>query len=68
MAELYRSIFSKDYPQIPQEQARLILVEAGPTLFTMFKPDIRTYTKKALEKRGVEVCSARASPRSRRRA
>ena len=30
---------------IPQEQARLILVEAGPELFTMFKTDIRKYTK-----------------------
>ena len=41
LAELYRHIFSKDYPAIPQEQARLILVEAGPELFSMFKPDIR---------------------------
>jgi NADH:quinone reductase (non-electrogenic) len=55
MAELYREIFSKDYPQVPQEKARLILVEAGPELFTMFKSDIRRYTVKALEKRGVEV-------------
>ena len=55
LAELYRSIFTKDYPHIPHEQARLILVEAGPELFTMFKTDIRTYTKRALEKFGVEV-------------
>ena len=27
----------------------------GPELFTMFRRDIRSYTKKALEKRGVEV-------------
>ena len=33
----------------------MILVEAGPTLFAMFKQDIRDYTTKALEKRGVEV-------------
>ena len=60
MAELYRSNFSQDYPQIPQEQARLILVEAGPELFTMFKSDIRSYTMKALEKRGVEVMCGEA--------
>ena len=47
MAELYRSNFSKDYPRLPQEQARLILVEAGPELFAMFKPDIRDYTRSA---------------------
>lgn len=55
LAELYRSNFAEDYPQVPQDKARLILVEAGPTLFAMFKQDIRDYTKKALEERGVEV-------------
>ncbi len=55
LAELYRSNFAKDYPGLPQEKARLILVEAGPTLFAMFKQDIRDYTQKALEQRGVEV-------------
>ena len=55
LAELYRDLFVKDFPDIPQEQAEIVLVEAGPELFTMFSPDIRKYTKKALEKRGVEV-------------
>ena len=46
-----------------------MLVEAGPELFSMFKPDIRKYTEEALEKRGVEVHDrARWSRRSRRRA
>jgi len=31
------------------------LVEASPEIFAMFKPDIRSYTEKALEDRGVEV-------------
>ena len=55
LAELYRSNFSKDYPNLPQDQARLTLVEAGPTLFAMFKPDIRSYTERVLEKYGVDV-------------
>jgi len=55
MAELYRGDFSKDYPGLPQDQARLMLVEAGKTLFPMFKSDIRTYTQRLLQKRGVEV-------------
>ncbi len=55
LAELYRGNFSADYPDIPQERARLVLVEAGPALFTMFKADIRAYTQKTLAKRGVEV-------------
>jgi NADH:ubiquinone reductase (H+-translocating) len=55
LAELYRSNFAQDYPGIPQDQARIILVEAGSALMSMFRADIRSYTKKALEKRGVEV-------------
>jgi NADH dehydrogenase len=55
LAELYRSNFAKDYPNIPQEKARIVLVEAAPSLFAMFKTGLRSYAKKELEKRGVEV-------------
>ncbi len=55
LAELYRSNFAEDYPGIDQDKARLVLVEAGPELMPMFRSEIRSYTKKALEKRGVEV-------------
>jgi NADH dehydrogenase len=55
MAELYRGDFARDYPNVPQENARIVLVEAGPEVFSMFEPDIRVYTVKALEKRTVEV-------------
>jgi NADH dehydrogenase len=60
MAELYRHIFSRDYKHIPQEHARLILVEAGGDVFTMFKTDIRAYTKKTLAKFSVEVLTGQA--------
>jgi NADH:quinone reductase (non-electrogenic) len=55
LAELYRADFARDYPNVPEEKARIILVEAGPALFPMFKEDIRAYAEKALEKRTVEV-------------
>jgi len=55
LAELYRSNFAQDFPEIAPDQARIILVEAGPALMSMFKADIRTYTQRELEKRGVEV-------------
>ena len=55
LAELYRSNFSSDYPGLPQEMAQLVLVEASPALFGMFKQDIRDYTERTLEKLGVEV-------------
>jgi len=55
LSELYRSDFAKDYGEAAAQQARLILVEAGPTLFPMFKPDIQEYAQQELEERGVEV-------------
>ena len=55
LAELYRHAFAKDYPELPNEQARVILVEAGPEVFSMFKPKLREYATKALTKRTVEV-------------
>ena len=55
LAELYRADFAKDYPQLPQEKARLILVEASPALLGMFKSDIQRYTQQALDRFGVEI-------------
>jgi NADH dehydrogenase len=55
MAELYNGVFRKDYPDVAPEQARIVLVEASPQIFGMFKPDIQSYTEEALTKRGVEV-------------
>jgi len=55
LAELYTGLFRKDYPDIGEDAARITLVEAGPEIFAMFKPDIRNYAVEALTKRGVEV-------------
>jgi NADH dehydrogenase len=55
LAELYRTNFDKDYPNLPQERARIVLVEAGDEIFAMFKPNLREYARDALETRTVEV-------------
>jgi NADH dehydrogenase len=55
LAELYNGDFRKDYPDIAPEHWKIVLAEASPEIFAMFKEDIRAYTKEALEKRGVEV-------------
>jgi NADH dehydrogenase len=55
IAELYRGDLEKDYPNVSQERARVVLVEAGPEIFSMFKPNLRAYTEEALRKRTVEV-------------
>ncbi|HST19344.1 MAG TPA: NAD(P)/FAD-dependent oxidoreductase [Gaiellaceae bacterium] len=55
IAELYRADFAKDYRNVAQDDARVILVEAGPELFPMFKPNLREYAAKALTERTVDV-------------
>ena len=46
MAELYRSNFVQGLPATSRRSRRgSILVEAGPELFAMFKPNLRTYTQ-----------------------
>ena len=55
LAELYSANLREDYPDVRMEQARLTLVEAGPTLFPMFRKDIQEYTTRILEKRGIDV-------------
>ena len=55
LAELYTGAFAADYSGLSPDKARVTLVEGGPALLTMFKKGIQTYTKKALEERGVEI-------------
>ena len=55
LAELYTGNFRKDFPDIDEAAARITLVEAGPEIFSMFKPELRNYAVEALTKRGVEV-------------
>ena len=55
LAELYRAAFAKDYRNLPQDQATLTLVEGGPELFSMFKPNLQAYARETLEKMTVEV-------------
>jgi len=55
LAELYRADLAKDFRGIAPEQSRIVLVEAGPEIFAMFKPNLREYAQKALEKRTVEL-------------
>ena len=55
LTELYTGVFRKDYPDVAEDAARITLVEAGPEIFSMFKPELRNYAVEALTKRGVEV-------------
>ena len=56
LAELVRYELKDDYPNLPMDKARVVLYEMGPELLAPFKPRLRAYAKRALEKLGVEVC------------
>jgi NADH dehydrogenase len=60
LAELYRGDLAKDYPDVERDDAKVILVEAGPELFGMFKPNLREYAEHALTDRDVEVQTGEA--------
>ena len=55
VAELYQADLTRDYKGLSKADTHIMLVEAGPELFPMFKPKLRAYAAKALAERGVDV-------------
>ena len=53
--ELARSTLKDEFRTIRPEEARVVLIEAGPRVLANFRPDLSDYAKSALEKLGVEV-------------
>ena len=56
LAELIRYELKDDYPGLPMEKAEIVLYEMGPELLGPFKPRLRAYARRSLEKAGVRVC------------
>ncbi len=55
LVELFEKVFAKDYPHLPVEQARVMLVEATPELLGGFHEASQRYARETLERRGVAV-------------
>lgn len=55
LAELAQITLRGDFRTIRPEEARIVLIEAGPRVLANFRPNLSTYAKAALEKLGVEV-------------
>ena len=55
IAELARFTLANDFRRIDPRWARVILIEAGPTLLAAFPGDLPAYAARALTKIGVEV-------------
>jgi NADH dehydrogenase len=53
--ELARITLRDDFRNIKPEEARVVLIEAGPRVLANFKPQMSAYAEKALRELGVEV-------------
>lgn len=55
LIELFQKVLRKDFPQLPVEQARVVLAEASPEVLGAFADSSSRYALTQLKKRGVEV-------------
>lgn len=55
LSELFRLALPGDFPDLDVGQSRVVLVEALERLLHDFPPELGEYTKRALERKGVEV-------------
>ncbi len=55
IAELAHHTLAADFRNIDPREARIILVEAGPSVLPVFDQTLRDYAHRALERLGVEV-------------
>ena len=55
LAEMYKNIVAKDYPEIKGQQGAIYLVDAAPTLLSPMAEPSRHYTYDALTRLGVQI-------------
>jgi NADH:ubiquinone reductase (H+-translocating) len=55
IAEVARQTLADEFRTISTAHARILLIEAGPTILATFPPDLRDASRKALARLGVEV-------------
>lgn len=60
LAEISRHALQSDFRSIAPETARIILVEAGPSVLAAYPEDLRAFARRALEKLGVSVWTGSA--------
>ena len=55
LSELAHNVLAKDFPRLAVSETKIILVESGEELLSMFAPNLQKYALQRLEKMGVEV-------------
>jgi len=56
LGELMTHVMRKDYPRIDFSEARVMLLEAGPSLLAAYPPELREATLRLLKDKHVDVC------------
>ncbi len=54
LVELIDRVLAPDYPTLDVARARVVIVEAGDSVLDAYKPNVRDYAKRTLERRSVE--------------
>jgi NADH:ubiquinone reductase (H+-translocating) len=55
LAEMGNTAMPIAFPELKDRKARVVLVEMGPHVLAPYHPDLREYTARSLESRGVEL-------------
>ena len=55
LSDLFYNVLPDDYHQLATDNARIMIVEMGKEVLGPFKENLRTYARKQLEDRGVEL-------------
>ncbi len=55
LSELVRLVMPYEYPEIPAGDVRILLLEGGDRLLATFAPSLSNYTRRQLERRGIDV-------------
>ena len=55
MIELFQHVLKRDYPHLPVDKARVILIEAGDSLLGAFTEESKQHAHDTLKERGVHV-------------
>ena len=55
LAELFRLVLRGDYPALPVDRARVVLVEASEHVLDAYHPDSQRYAEEKLRRFGIEV-------------
>jgi NADH dehydrogenase len=55
VAELAHEVLPREYRSVATTEAKILLIEAGPEVLAKFAPKLQRYTRRRLQKMGVDV-------------